>query len=175
MTQTDTGGIASWQRPPFPPGNQVATQHGAYSTTVDLRAEELVAALLDDPGCPPHLHEPRFRHSLMAWGRAETRVERLSGYADALEVDAALTEASEITEEATYQKGSSRKRTSSRRMESASTALERWERRAQSLRNDLLITPAAAARARLEPAKYDSALHVQALIEHDQKEAASEG
>jgi hypothetical protein len=150
-----------------PPGNVSAVSHGAYSPAViDLRAEQLVAGLRASPNCPPHLQEPLYLHSLMAWARAEARVERLSMYADALEVEAGLTEASEVVEELTTRKGGSTRRTTGRRMEPVQAALERWERRAQSLRNDLLITPAAAARARVDMRpKFDLAAEIAQLEE----------
>lgn len=148
-----------------PPGNLSALTSGAYSPAIiDPRAEQIVAAYQALPNCPPHLLEPVYLHSLMAWGRAEARVERLTMYADALEVEAGLTEASEVVEELITRKGGSTRRTTGRRMEPVQAALERWERRAQSLRNDLLITPAAAARARVDMRpKFDLAAEIAAL------------
>jgi len=68
------------QRPPFKPGHEVSTRHGAYSPRkVDPLATELVDALLTDDGAA-YLRAPAFRPALWAWSRAEAQTQLLTEY-----------------------------------------------------------------------------------------------
>lgn len=68
------------QRPPFTPGHELSTQHGAYSPRkVDPLAKELVDAMLEDPTLG-YLKASAFRPALWAWARAESQAQLLAEY-----------------------------------------------------------------------------------------------
>lgn len=68
------------QRPPFQPGHELSTQHGAHSPRkVDPLAKELADGLLADPAMT-FAHAPAFRPAVWAWARAEAQVQLLSDY-----------------------------------------------------------------------------------------------
>lgn len=75
------------QRPPFPPGNQYALHHGAYSPQAIVLARALVSAVLEDPAMPGHLRSPAFRHSLEAWARLQTMADMIFPWMAELEID----------------------------------------------------------------------------------------
>jgi len=65
------------QRPPFAPGHELSTKHGAYSPRrVDPLAAELVDTLLADPDLA-YLTAPSYRPAVLAWARAEAQVQLL--------------------------------------------------------------------------------------------------
>jgi hypothetical protein len=166
----------SW--PPFEKGNTAAMVHGGNTPQiVDPLSAEIVASLLDSPDCPEHLHQPRYAPALAAWGRAEATVRLIAGWLAGQDVEAALTEITRSAETAEFDKqGNGSRRTIAKRIEASLTALDRHERRAATLRNDLGLTPAAAARMRLDVRpKYDSALIVKALLETDERRGAAGG
>lgn len=81
--------VPSWQRPPMPQGNSLATTHGGYSDrVVGPVADRLLAAVLADPECG-YLHASRYRPALAAWAAAEARVMVLSTFVDGLTLEAA--------------------------------------------------------------------------------------
>ena len=175
---TDSAGTPargySW--PPFQPGHTLSTTHGAHSPrTVDPLAASIVADLLASPSCPAHLKDDpeRWRPTLDGWGRAEAIVRVVSAWLDGQDLSAAMAETTTALETTTEAKGKSVKRTAGRRTQAGLDVLARWMRIARDYANDLGLSPAAAARMRLELAdKYDSALHVQAVLERDQEEAS---
>lgn len=180
MTGNGAGrGAPAWQRPPFATDNTVALTHGAYSPAVlNPVAAQLVEELLESPSCPPHLLEDpeRWKYALGAWGRAEGRVLLLESYQAGMDAGDGLSELTEAEETTEHGKGKTVKRITARRRESTQAALDRVERHARNCRNDLGLTPMAAARMRLEVAdKYDSALHVQAVLEQDSKREGGSG
>jgi hypothetical protein len=68
------------QRPPFQPGHELSTRHGAYSPRkVEPLARELVDAVLNDPAAA-HAHAPAYRFALWAWAHDEAQVQLLSEY-----------------------------------------------------------------------------------------------
>jgi hypothetical protein len=68
------------QRPPFPPGNELAVQHGAYSPRkVDPLAREILEAVLSDPETA-YLQAPRYAAARWAWARAEAEAQLLTEY-----------------------------------------------------------------------------------------------
>lgn len=68
------------QRPPFQPGHELATHHGAYSPRrVDPLATELVERILDDDDVA-YLRALSVRPALWAWAKAEARVQLLEEY-----------------------------------------------------------------------------------------------
>jgi hypothetical protein len=152
-----------------PPGNLSAVSHGAYSPQiVDPLAAQIVTDQLESKSCPPHLKDDpeRWQYALDAWGRAEATVRLLRAWISGRDIGDALSETSEALEETTHRKGGSTKRTTGRRTESALVALDRAERTAAARRNDLGLTPMAAARLRVDLApKYDLASEIAELEE----------
>jgi hypothetical protein len=68
------------QRPPFQPGHELSTRHGAYSPRkVAPLAAELVDLMLSDPDVA-YLRAGSFRPALWAWARAESQVQLLTEY-----------------------------------------------------------------------------------------------
>lgn len=69
------------QRPPFEPGNELATTvHGAYSPRkVDPLAQELVDQVISSPATQ-YLQAPQWRPALWAWAKAEAQVQLLDEY-----------------------------------------------------------------------------------------------
>lgn len=150
------------RRPPYGP------------EVVDPLGAAIVQELLDSDDCPEHVKMPRYRASLAAYGRAEAAVRLLAAHIAAMPgVEAALTSVSTAEETATYVKGNGTRRTVTRTVTEALGALDRAERRAASARSDLGLTPASAARMRLDVRpRFDSALMVAALLEGDEQRAA---
>ena len=71
---------AEWSRPPFEPGNQLGTTHGAFSAArVDPVASDLIDAAIE---AVPYLGEGAFRPALEAWARAEARARLLASWLD---------------------------------------------------------------------------------------------
>jgi len=80
------------QRPPFAPGNELSTRHGAYSPRkVEPLAEEIRAAHVDADSDLAYLREPKYAAAVWAWARAEARVQLVAEYVDRLGVEAAMT------------------------------------------------------------------------------------
>lgn len=119
------------QRPPFQPGNELAaTYHGAYSDRkLAPVVEQVLADVLDDPGCE-YLKAPRFAAELRSWAVNEARCRLLVSYLAKL-VEASGDELGDPTSE---------------RARAAWQLLHRCETRAQSGRDRLGLSPAAAAR-----------------------------
>lgn len=112
----------SW--PPFQPGHELSTRHGAYSPRrVDPLAAELVDLVLADPTCA-YLQAARWRAGLWAWARAEARVqlltEWLADHGEGVDSDGSIAP--------------------------ALTALRMWEVRASNARSRLGLDPLSAAR-----------------------------
>jgi hypothetical protein len=155
----------SW--PPFEEGNTAAVVHGGRSARlVDPLSAQIVAELLDGPDCPEHLREGqgRWRHAMAAWGRAEAQCILIATWIAGQDVEAALTEVTRAAETTEHRKGGSTKRTTGKRVEAALSALDRAERRAAGLRNDLGLTPASAARMKVQVTpKFDLAMEIMRL------------
>jgi hypothetical protein len=135
------------QRAPFVPGHEVSVSHGATS---DRHVLPLAARLREDllagDGCPVWLHEPVFDASLRAWSEAEARVLLLREWADRMPFDEALSELTVASEdESRPAMGSARRSSRSRRRMPAVEMLRAWMTKAQSLRNDLGLTPKSYA------------------------------
>jgi hypothetical protein len=151
------------------PGNLLALRHGAASPRfVDPLSRDIVETLLADPGCPPHLHQSRYAAALASWGRAEACCRLIAAWLSGMDVTAALTATSTSAETEDHGKAQSTRRGVQRHVEGAMAALDRHERTAARLRDALGLTPAAAARMKLDAApKYDSAVIVAALLAED--------
>ena len=158
----------SW--PPFTEGNTAALVHGANSSRfVDPLSAQIVAELLDSDDCPPHLHQARYSAAVAAWGRAEAMVRLIATSIAGQSVEAALTETSRGVESTEHGKGRSARRTVAKRVEGSAGALDRAERTAARMRDALGLTPASAARMRLDASpKYDSARIVAELLRADE-------
>jgi hypothetical protein len=171
MTDAGKGPARGYSWPPVERGQvgaaHIATTHGAYSPAlVDPLAAQIVADQLASPSCPPHLAEDpeRWRYALDAWGRAEATVRLIRGWLDGQDVGEALSETTTAAETTETTKGKIVKRTVGKRRESALAALDRAERTAAARRNELGLTPMAAARLKLSQDKpFDLAAEIMRL------------
>lgn len=69
------------QRPPFEPGNDVATTHGARSERrIAPRAQAILDELVSDPSLPAYLQDPSYRGALAGLARAEAIVSLLEDH-----------------------------------------------------------------------------------------------
>jgi hypothetical protein len=145
---TGHGGDArgySW--PPFEPGNEVATVHGAYSERrIAPLADQIAVSLLADDSTPQYIKEPSYSATVRAWSRAEATVQLLWNWLAEHDLDAALTDVTETDEDAELSKGAASKHTTSRHIESVLTQLHRHEVRAANLRSRLGLDPLSRAR-----------------------------
>jgi hypothetical protein len=118
----------SWE--PFRPGHELSLRHGAWSDRhVQPVAAELLQSVLDDPQCD-YLKAPRFAAELQAWATAEARVRLLETYIARL-AEGDDTGVGDLADEATR---------------AAWGLLHRCETRAQSGRDRLGLSPAAAGK-----------------------------
>lgn len=114
------------QHPDFTAGNEVAMKHGAKSPRrVDPLAQEIMAAALADPALE-FLQQARFSAAVLAWARAEAKVQLISDWVDGM----AMAEAA----------ASGQGRTSPFEL------LRKWETTAAGHRARLGLDPVAAAR-----------------------------
>lgn len=177
MTDAGKGPARGYRWEPFTEGHTKSVQHGAYSPRIaGPVATQIVDELLSSGDCPDHLVDdegrvrPRWQSAVEAWSRAESQVRLLAAFMATQDAGAALTETTESEEDAKFSEGRSSKRISAKRTQATIDALDRAERRAHTLREALGLTPAAAARMRVDVAsKYDSAMHVVAVLQHDQE------
>ena len=140
-----SGAARGYSWPPFTEGHGKSTVHGARSERrVGPLADQIVAALLNDPDCPSHLHRPLFRPALNSWGRAEASVSLVCMWLDGLDVVAALTETTVTVEESEQVGAKGSRHTSARRIAAGLEILDRFERRAQAARARLGLDPASA-------------------------------
>lgn len=79
------------QRPPFTPGHELSTKHGAWSPRkIDPLAAEIVAGLLADDAVA-HLRASRFAAAVQAWAVAEARCQLLAQWCDGMSIQQAAT------------------------------------------------------------------------------------
>ena len=118
------------QRPPFEPGHELSTRHGAWSDRkVRPIAEVILQDVLSDPACE-YLRAPRFAAELTAWSVAEARCRLLESYIAHL-AEGDDTGVGDLSNE---------------RTRSAWALLHRCETRAQSGRDRLGLSPLSAGR-----------------------------
>lgn len=68
---------ADWQRPPFQPGHELSTRHGAYSPRrVEPLAAELVAAVQAQPALA-WLRQPEHAPGLWSWAKVAAQADLL--------------------------------------------------------------------------------------------------
>ncbi|MGH3220231.1 MAG: hypothetical protein ACRDPY_16265 [Streptosporangiaceae bacterium] len=139
---------ASWQRPPFEPGNTAAETHGAYSERrIAPLADEIARSLLEHPDTPPWIKEPAQAAVVAAWARAEAVVSRLWAYLDDQgDIVAALTEQTTSAETEEHGKTKTVRKSISRRVTSVLSELHRAETRAMNLRSRLGLDPLSRAK-----------------------------
>ncbi|MCW2496588.1 hypothetical protein [Jatrophihabitans sp.] len=131
------------QRPPFQPGHELSTKHGAYSPRkVNPLAKDLIDMVLVDPDpTVEYLRAAVFRPALWAWARAEAQVQLLAEYlgdtVGDLEAESVL---------------------------SAYLLLHRAEGRAHTQRQALGMTPMARARLGRDVAQGKAATSVTAVM-----------
>lgn len=135
------------QRPPLRPGHEASVTSGAYSPRrVGPLAARIREELLAGEDCPGWLHEERFAAGLAAWSEAEAMVVLIREWLDTQDLDEALSEITTADEDETRPApGGMRRTVRQRRRTPALEALAKWMTRAQSLRNDLGLTPKAYA------------------------------
>jgi hypothetical protein len=118
------------QRPPFEPQNTLAVKHGVWSgRALAPVASGILQSVLDDPACD-YLNAPRFAAELQAWAVAEARCRLLESYIAKL-AEGDDTGVGDLADEATR---------------AAWGLLNRFEARAQSGRDRLGLSPAAASK-----------------------------
>jgi hypothetical protein len=118
------------QRPPFEPQNTLAVKHGVWSgRALAPVASGILQSVLDDPACD-YLNAPRFAAELQAWAVAEARCRLLESYIAKL-AEGDDTGVGDLADEATR---------------AAWGLLHRCETRAQSGRDRLGLSPAAAGK-----------------------------
>lgn len=143
------------QRPPFQPGHELSTVHGAYSPRrVDPLAAQLVELLLGDPSVPAHAKAAAYRLELWALARATAQAQLIEEW---------LADRAEQSQDSLGDLDDERVR-------SAYLLLHRAETRAASSRSRLGLTPVAAARlgknvAQAQVAQTDVALRMAQLHE----------
>jgi hypothetical protein len=133
MSDVAEGGVRpargySWE--PFQPGHELSLRHGAWSQRhVQPVATEILQSVLDDPACE-YLKVPRFAAELEAWAVAEARCRLLESYIAKL-AEGDDTGVGDLADETTR---------------AAWALLHRCETRAQSGRDRLGLSPAAAGK-----------------------------
>lgn len=118
------------QRPPFTPGHTKSLQHGTWSErTLAPVVGSILEYTLADEGTA-YLREPRYRAALEGWARAEAKVLLLERYL-ARRAEEAGEEAGDLGD---------------KRVETAYRELHKAEKRAESGRSALGLTPMSRVR-----------------------------
>lgn len=135
------------QRPPFEPGNELSTTHGANSPRkVAPLAAEIERAARTDPSWPGYLNDPGYGLAVASWARAEAVCRLLFDWL--AEQDPAEWMAStldSVTDTEKYD-GGSQSRTRARRVGSVMEQLRAWESTAAKQRQRLGLDPLSRAR-----------------------------
>ena len=85
--QGGPNGARGYSWPPFAPGHELSTKHGAKSARkVEPLARELAAQLLTVPGAE-YLQAPRFSSAVYAWARAEAKCARVAEYLETMPIE----------------------------------------------------------------------------------------
>jgi hypothetical protein len=83
--------LQPWQRPPFQPGHELSTRHGAYSPRkLDPLATEIAAGLLADESVA-YLRQSRFAAAVQAWAVAEARCQLIAQWCEGMTIQQAAT------------------------------------------------------------------------------------
>jgi len=135
----------SW--PPFEPGHEASTVHGARSPRrVGPLADEIREQLLADGSTPDHLRRAEFAAAVAAWARSEAVVRLLWEWLAEQDVEAALTDTTSSAEVEEHGKAVTKRRSVSRRVTSVLDQLHRAEVRAAGMRRALGLDPLSAGR-----------------------------
>ncbi|BCT75992.1 hypothetical protein SCMU_18340 [Sinomonas cyclohexanicum] len=161
-------GNGSPKAPPVEAGNTLAVTHGARSETL---LEPLAAAIEREARAsadwPPHLAGPsRYDSEVAAWAWVEAVVMRLRQFLAESDPLSWLTETDSTDETVTVREGGSRRRSRTRREQSALEQLRRWEDVAGRRRAALGLNPVSAARLSrdLMAAKQSASVDMARLI-----------
>jgi hypothetical protein len=154
--------------------NQIALVHGSYSERkVGPRAAEIEQWLLGEDG-PPHLRHAVYAPLVRQYSRMYAQCELAGEWAGEQDFIAALTERWSEEEEAEHEGGRARKRTTGQRTMSAWDAYDRSLARLITLARELLLSPAAMARAKVETEQGPDVMTLMAeRIRELDREAAS--
>ena len=130
------------------PGNKLALTHGARDPErVAALAQQIMRALLDDPGTEDYLRKPMMRHEVIAWAHAEAQVHLMRAWLDSEGISSAMTELTTTTETETGDgEGTVRRQSASRKVSSLMSELHKAEVRAANRRIQLGMTPLARGR-----------------------------
>lgn len=80
-----------YSRPPFEPGNLMHLKHGTRSDRfVEPLAQQFIASV-HAPGMPEYLRWPQFEAAVMAWAKAEAKVELFGQYIASMTPAEAMT------------------------------------------------------------------------------------
>lgn len=135
----------SW--PPFEAGHERSVVSGAHSPRrVEPRAAEIASAIRADPSSPEWLRLPQYAAALAAYARTEAIVSLLTEWLDTQDLGDVLTDTTRTAEVEERTKTRTTRRSTQTRVVSVLDQLHRAETRANSLRRELGLTPASAAR-----------------------------
>lgn len=125
-----------------------AVQHGARSERLlQPLADEIERLARASEDWPPHLQgSTRYDSEVRSWAFAEATCERLREYVGQQDPVAMLTDLDETAEDVVVRERGSRRRSTTRRMQSGLEMLRRWEDVAGRRRAALGLTPAAGAK-----------------------------
>lgn len=147
MSGPGKGDARGYSWPPFEPGHTKSTIHGATAERrVGPLADEIRDQLLADESTPEHLRRPEFGAAVAAWARSEAVVALLWTWLAEQDVEAALTDTTKAAEVEETTKGTTRRRSVSRRVTSVLDQLHRAEVRAAGMRRALGLDPLSAGR-----------------------------
>jgi hypothetical protein len=129
-------------------GNKLQLTHGARDPErVGQVAEQLMTALLEDPGTEDYLRKPVMRYEVLAWAQAEAQAHLMRAWLDSEGISAAMTELTTVDETETATKGGTvRRQSASRKISSVMSELHKVETRAANRRIQLGITPLSRGR-----------------------------
>ena len=123
---------------------------GVYSERKIAPRAAAIEEWLLGPDGPPHLRQAVYAPLVRQYGRMYAQCELAGEWAGEQDFLSALTERWSEEEKTTHSKGGSRKRTAGQRTLSAWDAYDRALARLITLARELLLTPAAMARAKVE-------------------------
>ena len=171
-----TGSDGAWlpqfpgQREPFRPGHELSVTSGAQSPRhVGALAGRIASDLLADPGTPPYLLEPSYRHAVLAYARAEAVVELLWRWLDGQDAEAALTEVTRTAETEERTQAGGTRRAVSKRVASVLEQLHKHETRAMHLRARLGLDP--LSRGKLQKDVAEASLDLARMWAQEDREA----
>lgn len=82
-------GARGYSWPPFEPGNEAATKHGAYSIRRRTPLAELLVESVLSTAELSYLHAPAYRSALVAWAMVEAQVALIGEWVQAMPIEKA--------------------------------------------------------------------------------------